>query len=88
MRSGVVREAREAERWRGWREPLREPPWLPEATGPRPGLRALNLGSERLQGGPPIPLRMEKLRPGEGAAGVGVGAVRLVRLWPVEAILH
>lgn len=69
MRRGAVREEREAEPWRGWKEPLREPPWLLGATGLWPRLRALNPGSEQLQGCPPTRLRMEKLRPGEGARG-------------------
>lgn len=69
MRSGAVREEREAELRRGWREPLLELQWLPRATGLRPRLRALNPGSGLLQGRPPTLLRLEKLMLGEGATG-------------------
>lgn len=69
MRSGAVREERESEPQRGWRALWREPWWLPRVTGLRAGLRALSPGSGRLQGRLPTALRMEKLRPGEGARG-------------------
>ena len=69
VRSGAVREEREAEGQQGWRAPWRVSRWLPTATGLRPGLRALSPGSRRLQGRPPTPLQMEKLRPGVGARG-------------------
>lgn len=78
VRSGAVREEREAELRRGWREPLLELLWLPRATGLRPRLRALNPGPVLLQGRPLTPLRMEKLMLGEGAKGC---ATREVVAW-------